>query len=48
MAGSGVASAMAFERSVAQLAQWDRDNPGALVIPGHDMQAWGQLEELYS
>jgi len=38
----------AFERSVAQLAQWDRDNPGALVIPGHDMQAWRQLEELYS
>jgi N-acyl homoserine lactone hydrolase len=40
--------AAAFEHTVAQLAQWDRDNPDALVIPGHDMEAWGRLEDLYS
>jgi glyoxylase-like metal-dependent hydrolase (beta-lactamase superfamily II) len=39
--------AAAFEHSVAQLAAWDRANPGALVIPGHDMEAWRELDELY-
>jgi glyoxylase-like metal-dependent hydrolase (beta-lactamase superfamily II) len=37
----------AFERSVAQLAVWDRENAGALVIPGHDMPAWRTLDPLY-
>jgi glyoxylase-like metal-dependent hydrolase (beta-lactamase superfamily II) len=40
--------AAAFERSVAQLAAWDRANPGALIIPGHDMPAWRELDELYA
>jgi glyoxylase-like metal-dependent hydrolase (beta-lactamase superfamily II) len=38
----------AFEKSLAELRTWDLEHPGALVVPGHDMQAWEQLEELYS
>ena len=37
----------AFEQSVAQISAWDRAHPDALVIPGHDMEAWQRLEELY-
>ena len=39
--------ANAFERSIEQLAGWDREHPGSLIIPGHDMMAWNELEELY-
>jgi N-acyl homoserine lactone hydrolase len=38
----------AFERSVESLAAWDREHPGALVIPGHDIAAWRRLEDRYS
>jgi glyoxylase-like metal-dependent hydrolase (beta-lactamase superfamily II) len=38
----------AFERSLAALAAWDREHPDALVVPGHDMAAWEQLDALYS
>lgn len=38
----------AFERSVAQLAEWDRAHPNAVVIPGHDMPSWSRLEATYS
>jgi glyoxylase-like metal-dependent hydrolase (beta-lactamase superfamily II) len=37
----------ALERSIEQLAAWDRAHPEAVVIPGHDMEAWQRLEELY-
>ena len=37
----------AFERSIGQLAAWDREHPDALVIPGHDMEAWEDLDERY-
>ena len=40
--------AQAFERSVQALAAWDRGHPDALVIPGHDMDAWEGLQERYS
>ncbi|HEV3282764.1 MAG TPA: N-acyl homoserine lactonase family protein [Solirubrobacteraceae bacterium] len=40
--------AKAFERSVSELAAWDREHPDAIVIPGHDMPAWEGLAELYS
>jgi hypothetical protein len=33
---------------VHALAQWDREHPDALVIPGHDMPAWEALQERYS
>ncbi|HEV7585161.1 MAG TPA: N-acyl homoserine lactonase family protein [Solirubrobacteraceae bacterium] len=38
----------AFERSLAELHAWDLEHPGALVVPGHDIAAWEQLEVLYS
>jgi N-acyl homoserine lactone hydrolase len=37
----------AFERSLAAIQVYDREHPDALVIPGHDMAAWEQLDELY-
>lgn len=37
----------AFEHSAQQLAAWDRAHPDAVLIPGHDMEAWQRLEELY-
>jgi glyoxylase-like metal-dependent hydrolase (beta-lactamase superfamily II) len=37
----------AFERSIERLAAFDRAHPGALVIPGHDMEAWEALEPSY-
>ncbi|HWX95399.1 MAG TPA: N-acyl homoserine lactonase family protein [Solirubrobacteraceae bacterium] len=40
--------ARAFETSLAALRAWDLQHPDALVVPGHDMDAWEQLEELYS
>ena len=43
-----IEDAQAFERSVVALAQWDREHPDALVIPGHDMPAWEALQERYS
>jgi glyoxylase-like metal-dependent hydrolase (beta-lactamase superfamily II) len=38
----------AFEQSVAELAAWDAQHPDALVIPGHDMQAWEGLQARYT
>jgi N-acyl homoserine lactone hydrolase len=38
----------AFERSLAALQAYDREHPEALIVPGHDMPAWEQLDELYS
>lgn len=37
----------AFERSVAMLAAYDRENPDALIVPGHDMAHWETLAERY-
>jgi N-acyl homoserine lactone hydrolase len=36
-----------FERSLAAIQAYDREHPGAVVIPGHDLAAWEELEELY-
>jgi N-acyl homoserine lactone hydrolase len=30
----------AFERSLSQIRRYDGENPDALIIPGHDMEAW--------
>jgi N-acyl homoserine lactone hydrolase len=38
----------AFERSLGELRAWDLEHPAALVVPGHDMDAWEELAELYS
>lgn len=30
----------AFEHSLSQIRRYDGENPDALILPGHDMQAW--------
>ncbi len=40
--------ARAFEHSIRQLQAYDRENPDALIVPGHDMARWAQLEEIYA
>jgi N-acyl homoserine lactone hydrolase len=37
----------AFEGSLRALQAFDREHPGALIVPGHDADAWGALQELY-
>jgi N-acyl homoserine lactone hydrolase len=37
----------AFERSLEAITRFDRENPQALVVPGHDIEAWQQLESVY-
>ena len=36
-----------FERSLQAIQVYDREHPEALIIPGHDMAAWEELDELY-
>jgi N-acyl homoserine lactone hydrolase len=36
-----------FDASLQTLAAYDRAHPGALIIPGHDMEAWSALEPRY-
>ncbi len=38
----------AFERSLAELKNYDRANPDAVIVPGHDMDHWRQLETRYA
>ncbi|HEV3071111.1 MAG TPA: N-acyl homoserine lactonase family protein [Solirubrobacteraceae bacterium] len=40
--------AKAFERSLSALQAYDREQPEALIIPGHDMEHWRSLDERYS
>lgn len=40
--------AKAFERSLSALQAYDREQPEALIIPGHDMEHWRSLEERYA
>jgi glyoxylase-like metal-dependent hydrolase (beta-lactamase superfamily II) len=35
-----------FEHSLRQIQAYDRENPDALIIPGHDMDAWTAACEL--
>jgi N-acyl homoserine lactone hydrolase len=37
----------AFEHSLRQIQAYDRENPDALIVPGHDMQAWRGLQLSY-
>ncbi len=36
-----------FERSLREIRRFVEREPQALVIPGHDAEAWAQLEEVY-
>ncbi len=40
--------AKAFERSLSALQAYDREQPEALIIPGHDMEHWRSLQERYA
>ena len=37
-----------FRRSVREIQLYVERTPGALVIPGHDMDAWRELEAVYA
>ncbi len=37
-----------FEKSVQALRAYDEQNPQSLIIPGHDMAAWKELDPIYS
>lgn len=36
-----------FRRSLREIQLYEENNPSALVIPGHDMEAWRELEAVY-
>jgi N-acyl homoserine lactone hydrolase len=36
-----------FEASLETLVAYDRANPDAVIVPGHDMEAWSALEPRY-
>jgi glyoxylase-like metal-dependent hydrolase (beta-lactamase superfamily II) len=42
-----VADEHLFRRSLRELRQYRKETPDALVIPGHDWEAWEQLEPVY-
>jgi N-acyl homoserine lactone hydrolase len=35
------------ERSLREIGRYVRDTPGALIIPGHDWNAWEELDAVY-
>jgi N-acyl homoserine lactone hydrolase len=37
----------AFERSLQAIQAYDREHPDALIVPGHDMDQWEQLDARY-
>ncbi len=37
-----------FRRSLAQIQEYVRETPRALVVPGHDAEAWDSLDHVYS
>jgi N-acyl homoserine lactone hydrolase len=36
-----------FRRSLREIKQYVKETPGAVVIPGHDWEAWEQLKPVY-
>ena len=42
-----VADGDAFRRSLKQIQAFVAEHPGALVVPGHDAEAWRSLEAVY-
>ena len=36
-----------FQRSLREIRRFVEEQPDALVIPGHDAQAWAELDEVY-
>jgi len=42
-----VADEHLFRRSLREIRQYRKETPNALVIPGHDWDAWQALEPAY-
>ena len=36
-----------FRRSLRELRQYVKETPDALIIPGHDWEAWQKLKPVY-
>ena len=36
-----------FRRSLREIRQYATETPEALIVPGHDMDAWRELEAVY-
>jgi glyoxylase-like metal-dependent hydrolase (beta-lactamase superfamily II) len=36
-----------FMRSLREIAQYAKETPDAVIVPGHDWEAWGKLDPLY-
>jgi N-acyl homoserine lactone hydrolase len=36
-----------FRRSLREIRQYAKETPDALIIPGHDWAAWGELDSVY-
>jgi len=36
-----------FRRSLREITQYVKETPGAVVVPGHDWEAWQKLEPVY-
>ena len=36
-----------FRRSLREIRQYATETPGALIIPGHDWEAWQKLDAVY-
>jgi glyoxylase-like metal-dependent hydrolase (beta-lactamase superfamily II) len=36
-----------FRRSLREIRQYATETPEALIVPGHDWDAWHQLEAVY-
>jgi len=42
-----VADEHIFRRSLREIELYAEQTPGALIIPGHDMEAWRELQPSY-
>jgi glyoxylase-like metal-dependent hydrolase (beta-lactamase superfamily II) len=45
--GWAMADEHRWRRSIGEIRLYRRENPDALIIPGHDPAAWAQLEQRY-
>ena len=36
-----------FRRSLREIRQYQKETPDALIIPGHDWEAWHELDLVY-
>ena len=36
-----------FRRSLREIRQYRTETPEALIVPGHDSEAWQELEAVY-